>query len=157
MTSELTGGCACGAVRYTVATRPLFVHCCHCRRCQRQSGAAFALNAMIEARHIQKTQGEIEIIDTPSESGRGQLVHRCAACKTAVWSVYAGAGSKFFFLRVGSLDDTTAMPPDIHIHTDSKQPWVILPADVPSAATFYDRKALWPAESLARLEAELAR
>lgn len=155
MTTTYAGGCACDAVRYEATAKPLFVHCCHCRRCQRQNGSAFALNAMIEASCVRKLQGELEVIDTPSESGRGQKVHRCVVCKTAVWSVYGGAGPKIFFLRVGSLDDPTAMPPDVHIFTDSKQPWVALPTGVPAVPAFYDRKALWPTESLDRLKQAL--
>lgn len=150
--TTVKGGCACDTVRYEAELPALFVHCCHCTRCQRQSGAAFALNAMIEADRVRLTAGELEVIDTPSESGRGQKVCRCPTCKTAVWSIYAGAGPKFLFLRVGAMDQPELSPPDIHIYTDSKQPWIQLPADMPSVAQFYDRKEHWPPESLERLQ-----
>jgi hypothetical protein len=131
-------------------TTPLFVHCCHCRWCQRESGASFALNAMIEAERVIDLGGAPELVDTPSESGRGQIVARCPACRVALWSHYSGAGLFIKFVRVGTLDDPNLLPPDIHIFTASKQPWVELPKGTPSVAEYYDRERYWPAESLAR-------
>jgi len=153
----LSGGCDCRAIRYRMETRPLFVHCCHCRWCQRESGASFALNAMIEADRVTLLGGEPELVDTPSESGRGQLIARCPKCRVAVWSHYAGAGRAVCFVRVGTLDQPDCLPPDIHIFTASKQPWVALPAGVPAVPAYYDRKQYWPKESLARREALLAK
>jgi len=136
---------------------PLFVHCCHCTWCQRETGSAFALNAVIEARHVLVTKGKPEAIATPSESGNGQTFHRCPICKLALWSVYSGAGDWFRFLRVGTLDNAGAYPPDIHIFTTTKLPWVDLPKDVPCREEFYRRSQEWPEASLARRKAELAR
>ena len=151
------GGCTCRFVRYRMATKPLFVHCCHCRWCQRESGASFALNAMIEADRVQLLQGEIEIVDTPSNSGKGQKVSRCPRCRIAVWSNYAGGGNAIRFVRVGTLDAPDLLPPDIHIFTASKQPWVVLPPDTPAAAEYYKASELWPKESLERRAALRAR
>jgi hypothetical protein len=137
--------------------RPLFVHCCHCHWCQRESGASFALNAMIEADRISLLAGEPEIVDTPSESGRGQKIARCPRCRVAVWSNYAGAGPAVRFVRVGTLDEPDHLPPDIHIFTKTKQPWVVLPPGTPAVPEYYDREQYWPKESLARREALLAR
>jgi hypothetical protein len=131
---------------------PLFVHCCHCRWCQRETGASYALNAMIEADRVTLLAGEPELVDTPSESGKGQKIARCPKCRIAVWSNYAGAGPYVRFVRVGTLDQPDLMPPDIHIFTASKQPWVVLPPHVPAVAEYYDLKDYWPAESLARRE-----
>lgn len=147
------GGCDCKSVRYQLTARPLFVHCCHCRWCQRETGAAFALNAMIEAARLALLAGQPMIIDTPSNSGRGQKIARCPNCHVAVWSEYSGAGPLVKFLRVGTLDNPDLLPPDIHIFTASKQPWVQLAPDVPAVAEFYDRKQYWPADSLQRLKA----
>jgi hypothetical protein len=147
------GGCDCRRVRYRMESAPLFVHCCHCRWCQRETGSAFALNAMIEMDRITLLGDAPELVDTPSASGRGQLIARCPTCRIAVWSHYAGAGRAVAFVRVGTLDDPDALPPDIHIFTTSKQPWVVLPPGVPVVPEFYDRNALWPKESLARSEA----
>jgi hypothetical protein len=128
----------------------MFVHCCHCRWCQRETGASFALNAMIEADRVVVDEGTPEIVNTPSNSGKGQKIARCPTCRIAVWSNYAGAGDKVRFVRVGSLDDPDRFPPDIHIFTASKQPWVVLPAGTPAVAEYYDRNAHWPKESLER-------
>jgi len=145
------GGCACGEVRYRMTSGPLFVNCCHCRWCQRETGSAFVLNAMIEADRVELLTGEPEIVHTPSNSGRGQDIARCPTCRVAVWSHYGGAGSKVSFIRVGTLDEPDRLPPNVHIFTDSKQPWVVLPPDMPAVAEYYDRNALWPAESLERI------
>jgi hypothetical protein len=144
------GGCDCRHVRYRMETRPLFVHCCHCRWCQRESGASFALNAMIEADRVTVLAAEPELVDTPSESGYGQQFARCPKCRIAVWSNYAGAGPLVRFVRVGTLDEPDRLPPDIHIFTASKQPWVVIPPDAHAVPEYYDREKCWPAESLAR-------
>ena len=144
------GGCDCRAVRYRIESAPLFVHCCHCRWCQRESGSSFALNAMIEADRVTELGLSPELVNTPSESGSGQIIARCPNCRVAVWSNYAGAGPLVKFVRVGTLDNPDLLPPDIHIFTASKQPWVALPAGVPAVAEYYDRENYWPPESLAR-------
>ena len=151
------GGCTCRFVRYRVMTVPLFVHCCHCRWCQRETGSAFALNAMIESDRVQLLEGEVELIDTPSNSGKGQKIARCPRCRIALWSHYAGAGDAVRFVRVGTLDAPERYPPDVHIFTASKQPWVMLPPGVPAVAEYYQAAELWPATSLARRAALIAR
>lgn len=146
----LEGGCTCGAVRYRMNSVPLFVHCCHCRWCQRESGASFALNAMIESDRVSLLQGDPEVVHTPSNSGRGQKITRCPVCRIALWSNYAGAGEAVRFIRVGTLDDPDRFPPDIHIFTSSKQPWVVLPPGIRAVPEYYDSAKLWPRESLKR-------
>lgn len=157
MTAEvdypIEGGCTCGAVRYRLRSRPLFVHCCHCRWCQRESGASFALNAMIESDRVDLIRGTPEMVATPSNSGKGQTIARCPHCYVALWSHYAGAGDRIKFVRVGTLDRPDLLPPDIHIFIASKQPWVVLPDGVPAVAEYYDREQFWPAQSLARRRA----
>jgi hypothetical protein len=153
MTFPIEGGCDCKGVRYRMQTTPLFVHCCHCRWCQRETGASFALNAMIESDRLSVLAAKPELIDTPSQSGKGQTIARCPNCRLALWSHYAGAGPLLSFVRVGTLDDPDRLPPDIHIFTASKQPWVVLPPAIPAVPEYYDREKYWPAESLARREA----
>ena len=152
----LEGGCDCGEIRYRMETAPLFVHCCHCRWCQRESGSAFALNALIESERVVHLGAEPELVDTPSLSGRGQKIARCPRCRVAVWSHYGG-GPFVRFVRVGTLDEPDHLPPDIHIFVSSKQPWVVLPAGIPAVPEYYDLKAYWPPESLVRREAFLPR
>jgi hypothetical protein len=144
------GGCACRFIRYRMKMQPMFVHCCHCRWCQRETGASFALNALIESDQVESLRGEVDVIDTPSQSGIGQRIARCPRCKVAVWSNYGGAGDRVRFVRVGTLDDPDRFPPDVHIFTQSKQPWVILPEGTPAVDEYYNSSELWPAESLAR-------
>ena len=149
----IEGGCDCRHVRYRMETAPMFVHCCHCRWCQRESGASFALNALIEADRVTVLAAQPELVHTPSESGRGQQIARCQKCRVAVWSHYAGVGPVVDFVRVGTLDEPDHLPPDIHIFTASKQPWVLIPAGVPAVPEYYEREKYWPAESLARRQA----
>ncbi len=148
--ASFEGGCDCRTVRYRLSRRPLFVHCCHCRWCQRETGASFALNALIETSCVTVLSGEPVPVDTPSNSGKGQTIVRCPKCQIALWSHYAGAGAKLSFIRVGTLDEPDRFPPDIHIFTQSKQPWVTLPAGMPAVPQYYDSKVFWPPESLER-------
>lgn len=151
------GGCDCRQVRYRMQSAPMFVHSCHCRWCQRETGASFALNALIESDRLTLLQGAADLVSTPSGSGKGQVIARCPACRIALWSHYAGAGTAVGFVRVGTLDNPDLCPPDIFIYTSSKQPWVVLPAEIPAVPEYYDRKLYWPAESLARRAAALSR
>jgi hypothetical protein len=154
VSDELEGGCACGAVRYRMTCAPMFVHCCHCRDCQRQTGSAFVLNALIETARVEILAGAPVRSVMPTDSGRPHGIDRCPACGTAVWSEYGGA-APLRFVRVGTLDDPHALAPDVHIYTRSKQPWLTLPAGVPAFEAYYDSKQLWPADSLARRKAAL--
>ena len=149
-TFQADGGCTCGELRYRLLERPLFVNCCHCRWCQRETGASFALNAMIEADRVLLLSGKTEVVLTPSNSGKGQRITRCPRCRIAVWSNYSGSGDLIHFVRVGTLDEPDRFPPDIHIFTQSKQPWIVLPPSTPAVDEFYDRALYWPQASLER-------
>ncbi len=146
------GGCSCRAVRYRLTAPPLFVHCCHCRWCQRESGAAFALNAMVEMACVELLGDAAVRIETPTESGRGQKIHRCPNCYVALWSHYSGAGESIAFVRVGTLDNPEMTPPDIQIYTSSKQPWVELSHAIPAVKEYYNRNDYWPEEAIARVK-----
>lgn len=132
----------------------MFVHCCHCRDCQRQTGSAFVLNALIESDRIAQSSGELEVASMPTDSGRPHDIYRCPRCRTAVWSDY-GRRRVLRFVRVGALDDPSALSPDVHIYTRSKLPWVALPPDIPAFEAYYDPAQVWPAASLARRRAIL--
>jgi hypothetical protein len=159
ITGTCEGGCACGYVRYRINSDPLIVHCCHCRHCQRQTGAAFALNALFESNQVELTNGKINEIMVPSPSGKGQKIARCRKCEVAVWSNYFMGGIKDLirFLRVGTLDNPDLLPPDVHIYTVSKQPWVNLPPDDLAVKEFYDYEKTWSSENQERLMALRAR
>jgi hypothetical protein len=156
MEHTFEGGCTCRSVRYRMTTKPIVVHCCHCRWCQRESGASFALNAMIESGRVELLQGEVDVVHTPSNSGKGQKIIRCPTCRITVWSNYAGGGDALRFIRVGTLDEPDRLPPDIHIFTSSKQPWVVLPPGMPAFAEYYDAAQHYPKDNLDRLAAALA-
>jgi len=152
MTTSLTGGCACGAVRFELKREPMFVHCCHCRDCQRQTGSAFAINALIETDRIAVSGATPVVTAMPTDSGRPHEIYRCPQCQTALWSDYGGR-SYLRFVRVGALDDPTRVPPDVHIFTRSKLDWVRLPEGARAFDVFYDMRREWPAEALARRKA----
>ncbi len=135
------GQCTCGALRYRLRSNPLFVHCCHCRWCQRETGTAFALNALIESDRVDVLSGMPERVPVPSQSGKGQIILRCPECRVAVWSHYAGAGETLSFVRVGTLLEPERLPPDIHIFTESKLPWVEPGGGTPVRETYYRRSA----------------
>ena len=152
MAADLQGGCACGAVRYRLGSLPMFMHCCHCRDCQRQTGSAFVLNALIEAERVALLSGSPQPVAVPTPSGKPQKIYRCPSCGVALWSTYGGV-QKLRFVRVGTLDDSAALRPDVHIYVRSKLPWVTLPEGVPAFESYYDSRKLWPPESLERRRA----
>jgi hypothetical protein len=150
----LEGGCACGEVRYRLASDPLIVHCCHCLNCQRQTGSAFVINMLIEADRVELLAGDPLPVDVARDDGSKQRIYRCPDCQVAVFSEYGWPELKF--VRGGTLDDPSAVRPDVHIFTRSKVPWVTLPDDVPAVDVYYDSRKLWPAASLQRLDAIVA-
>jgi hypothetical protein len=151
------GRCACGEIRYRVLSRPIIVHCCHCTWCQRETGSAFALNAVVEADRVVIENGAPELVVTPTLSGKGQRVWRCPKCRLALWSNYAGAGERINFVRVGTLLEPGRLPPDVHIFTSTKQPWVVLPAEAAAFAEFYEPAKVWSPDGLARFKVARSR
>src|SRR5262245_38872032 len=149
----MEGECACKGVRYRLDADPMFVHCCHCLNCQRQTGSAFVINVLIEAERVRLLRGEPVAVDVPRDDGSRQRIMRCPDCRVALWSFYTRP--QLAFVRAGTLDVPSSVRPDVHIYTRSKLPWVVIPPSVPAFPVFYDMKALWPAESLARLQAAL--
>lgn len=155
MTETYEGGCSCGHVRYRMTSKPLIVHCCHCSWCQTQTGSAFVLNALIETDRVELLKGDVELIDTPSPSGKGQDIARCPKCEVAVWSHYYMGGARDFirFVRVGTLDEPGRLPPDVHIFTKTKLPWFQYPEGQKVVEDYYETEETWSPESLKRREA----
>ena len=153
MSVQREGGCACGALRYRLESPPMFIHCCHCLNCQRQTGSAFVVNLLIEAHRLDVLTGTPKPVDVPRDDGSAQRIFRCPHCQVAVFSEYGAPEVRF--VRGGTLDDPTAIAPDVHIFTRSKVNWVTIPPDTPAFEVYYDSKTLWPAESLRRLDAVL--
>lgn len=154
MSETYPGSCFCGAVRYRLTAKPMFINCCHCRDCQKQTGGAFAINAIIETDRIELLSGAPQPVTMSTDSGRPHDVYRCPTCQTALWSDY-GRRRVLAFLRVSTLDDAASFPPDAHIFTRSKLPWVELPKGAHAFDVFYEMQKEWPAESLARRRAVL--
>jgi hypothetical protein len=153
VSGEREGGCACGAVRYRLLSEPLFVHCCHCLNCQRQTGSAFVINLLIEADRVELLAGEPQPVDAPRDDGSVQRIFRCPTCQVAVYSNYGHPGVRF--VRGGTLDEPSTVEPDVHIYVRSKVPWVTLADSAPAFDEYYDTKSLWPAASRERLKAVL--
>lgn len=151
------GGCTCGYIRYQMSAHPLIVHCCHCTWCQRETGTAFALNAVVETDAVRIATGDCERIKTPSLSGNGQVIARCPSCHVALWSHYHQSGPNISFVRVGTLDDPRQFPPDIHIYTSTKQPWVVIPKGMLAVPEFYNPREVWSPEILQRFQTAISR
>lgn len=155
MSETFEGGCHCGAVRYRLTSRPMFTHCCHCLDCQKQTGGAFAINALIESSRVEMLKGEPKPYAMPTDSGRPHDIYRCEQCGVALWSDY-GRRKYLYFVRVSTLDRPHAIVPDVHIFTRNKVPWVRAPEGARVFEDYYDMKKEWPPESLARREAASA-
>jgi hypothetical protein len=154
MSELLEGGCACGAIRYRLGSDPLFIHCCHCLNCQRQTGSAFVINLMIEATFVEMVAGAPQPVDVPRDDGSTQRIFRCPTCQVAVFSEYGRPEVRY--VRAGTLDRPSTVTPDVHIFTKSKVSWVTIPESTPAFEVYYDMKELWPRASLERLTAILA-
>ena len=151
MSDRYEGGCSCGEIRYRLMSEPMFVHCCHCLNCQRQTGSAFVINLLIETDRLELLAGEPVPVDVPRDDGSKQRIWRCPTCQVALFSRYTRPDVRF--VRGGTLDDPSAVSPDVHIFARSKLGWVTLPEAVPAFDVYYDTRALWPAASLERLDA----
>jgi len=153
MSALRAGGCACGAIRYRLSSDPLFIHCCHCLNCQRQTGSAFVINLMIEASQVEIIAGAPQPVEVPRDDGSTQRIFRCPTCQVAVFSEYGQPEVRF--VRAGTLDQPSRVTPDVHIFTRSKVSWIEIPESAPAFEAYYDTNALWPDASLARLNAIL--
>lgn len=152
MTHE--GGCTCGGVRYRMLADPIVTHACHCRQCQRHTGGAFVLNAIVETEGLELLCGDPRAIRF---AGTTHTAWFCADCGTYVWSAYEGRFRGCRFVRVGTLDDPDACPPDVQIYTASAQPWVPLSDSIQTYPDGYELEQVLSARSLERLQAANAR
>lgn len=152
----MNGGCTCGEIRYELTAAPLITHACHCTWCQRETGAAFAINAVIETANVRLLSGSPIDVLTPSLSGKGQIILRCPKCHVAVWSHYPTAGRKAAFIRAGTIDPPHTVTPDIHIFTSAKRPWVVLPPNALAVPEFYNPAEVWSPEASTRWSAMMA-
>jgi hypothetical protein len=148
--SKYEGGCSCGKLRYRMNASPLTVHACHCRQCQRVSGSAFVMNALVEKGQVEILRGDISEFRFPETY---HTAFFCPDCATYVWSEYkSGRFDDCWFVRVGTLDDPDRIPPNVHIFTESKQPWVVIPEEEPRFEAFYQIRDVWEESSIMRME-----
>ena len=120
--ANITGGCLCGRVRYTVTGEPAFSGLCHCRNCQRYTGSAFEALIAFPAASV-GVRGELKTYDDTGDSG--QPVHRrfCPNCGSGVVNevdVLPGVT----IVLAGTLDDPAAFKPAMDVYWSSAQPWV---------------------------------
>ena len=146
-----TGGCNCKTIRYQVTGKPLFVHVCHCRECQRDSGGAFNMTMLLLATDFQITHGIPAEKRVTRLSGKQYFGYFCEQCGNPIYGAPVDPIG-LIVLRPGTLDEIDQLQPQAHIWVQEKQPWVQIPKNVPSFAKEYNLYELWPAESLTRMQ-----
>lgn len=143
------GSCSCSKLQFRLNAEPLIVHACHCRQCQRITGSAFVMNALIKKDEVERLTGDTACVKFP---GTCHTAYYCLECATYVWSEYkSGRFNGCWFVRVGTLKEPDRWPPSVHIFTESKQPWMTIPEDVPSYRKFYKIKDTWSKNSIDRM------
>lgn len=128
MQLPLTGGCQCGGLRYEVRAEPLSVYVCHCTECQRQSGSAFAMSAVVPRPALVYLSGRPKRCSRKADSGNTIDGDFCPDCGVRL-AHYPSANDKVAILKPGTLDDTRWLVPVGHIWTRSAQAWVTIPDD----------------------------
>lgn len=123
----ISGGCLCGACGYTTNAEPINVRACHCRLCQKATGAPFYARVMVPLDAVTIT-GPVGWHHSSAELRRGF----CTQCGTTLFSERAATNS--IGLTMGSLDEPGRFAPSAHIWVSARQPWVPLPDDVPCYA-----------------------
>ena len=153
MTGHHHGGCACKHLRYRLTAEPMFVHVCHCNRCQAQTGTAFVTQVFIERAALELLSGTLKVTDEATEEDgartAGHRMHRCATCLAPIFSVYGG-NDLLAVVKGGTLEDLDAFPPGAHLWVENRVPWITLPEDTPSFAQNYSPAEVWPKAALAR-------
>lgn len=126
----LTGGCKCGAVRYTLAVEAPPVYCCHCLTCQSWSGSAFSEQAVVPEAAIAATGPIIDYV-CRNPSGATSYQHICGTCHTRIWNTNS-ARPGIAVVRAGTLDASDTLEPRAHIWVKRKQPWIVIADGVPT-------------------------
>ncbi len=128
-TASLTGGCLCGAVRYEIHAEPSMTACCHCRDCQKATGAAYFAALAVPAAAL-SVKGEPRSFATEADSGNTITRAFCGACGSTLWG-WSSAMPEGRNVSAATLDDPRRFSPMAHIFTQSAQPWDHIPAGVP--------------------------
>ena len=133
MTTAATGRCQCSAIRYRLTAEPLFTYACHCGSCQKRTGSAFSMGLVVLTDSLQ-VEGELTAWSRVSDKGATNTRYSCAECGNIIYGIGDSAPT-FAKLQAGTLDNTRAVRPEVHIWTQNKQAWLTLPARVPQFAT----------------------
>lgn len=145
------GGCQCGAARYRVTASPLSVYNCHCKDCQRFSGAAWSMSMIVRDGDFDLLSGKIERYAKTADSGNVIGMNFCANCHGWLWNDPPAPGIKV--VRAGTLDDLDWAAPIGNIWTDSRAAWVAIdPALLNFARGPADRTPLFEAWSRSHQE-----
>ena len=148
------GGCSCGALRYLIHQKPLFTQVCHCKRCQKMTGTAFVMTAIIEKDNFKCYSG----VPSPRHVIRGASgaiydTFGCNDCGSTIFIQNHGSSDGLIYFPVGTLDCSNIVEPGAHIHVEAKQAWVVIPKNIPQfEQTYPDLTKLLSESSLARLE-----
>ena len=127
MSATRSGGCLCGAVRYEAACPPLALVVCHCRNCQKQSGSALSVVAMV-ARNGLNVTGEMAMFEDRGSSGQAVYRHFCPACGSPlVTDTPAAQAEGHIFIKAGTLDETADLTPTVHFWSCRAQHWFPFP------------------------------
>jgi hypothetical protein len=131
MSAPITGGCRCGAVRYRLELDRLPpVYCCHCRDCQTWSGSAFSQQVVVHEDVFALTAGAPVDYRLTGPSGAVSWQRMCGICHTRLQNTNS-ARPGLVVIRAGTLDASDRLTPALHIWVKRKQPWIVLPEDVP--------------------------
>jgi hypothetical protein len=125
---QLTGGCQCGAVRYTLSAAPLQVYVCHCRECQKQSASAFGISVIASRTAFTVTQGEPRRWSRPTDSGNALHCQFCPNCGSRVW--HDSEPDDTVSIKGGTFDEPVNLTNAMHIWTTRKLRGVVIPEHV---------------------------
>ncbi len=121
MSTPFSGGCRCGAVRYTSKAAPMFAGHCHCRDCQYASGGGFSTVLLVPADAVD-VKGKTNEFTVTADNGNQVTRRFCPTCGTPMFSVLSG-NPNALVIKAGTLDDPSWVKPAMHIWTKSAQPW----------------------------------
>jgi hypothetical protein len=142
MTGPLSGGCVCGAVRYTwTPTIKFKSYACHCTDCQTRSGSSFTLQQTVFLNDL-KVTGTFAEGGSTQPSGAQARLFACPACQCRIYGT-SDARPGIAIIRAGTFDHSQTIVPDFHVWTQSKQPWVTMPPGAVALATQPEDTPSW--------------
>lgn len=130
---NISGSCLCGAVTYRSSEQPVVTAFCHCRNCQKGGGAAYSANVAVPTTSV-AIDGPIKRYSTQGGSGSRLTRSFCSTCGSPI-AIEVEALAGLMLLQAGTLDDASAVEPNVHIWCASAQPW----DSIPEGCTRYDK------------------